>query len=177
MKKPILILLIILIFVSISAFLFTNSGYGHKIMGEIKARGIIDYNVAEAVEMATNKCSQCHSIDQIKKYCDRCGPPFIVVVHNMRKYAIPQWKERNRDTQLSNITDSQASAIVQVWNATIGNWEHGWKREDIERLLEGDKPLVALLNTPFEKRKIESSLSSGEMTHAEKFQREKMGVK
>ena len=177
MKKLILILLVILIFIPISVFFFTKGGYGQKIMGEIKARGIIAYNVSEAVEMATNKCSQCHAIDQIKKYCDRCGPPFIVVVHNMRKYAIPQWRERNRDTQLSDITDSQAAAIVQVWNATIGNWEKGFKRDDIERLLEGDKPLIALLNTPFEKRKIESSLSKGEMTHAEKFQRGLMEVK
>ncbi len=177
MKKPVLILLVILVFIAISAVFFIKGDYGQKIMGEIKARGIIEYNVAEAVEMATNKCSQCHAIDQIKRYCDRCGPPFIVVVHNMRKYEIPQRRNRDSKLKISDITDSQAAAIVQVWNATIGNWEKGFKREDIERLLEGDKPLIALLNTPFEKRKIESSLSTGEMTHAEKFQREKMGVK
>ena len=176
MKKPILILLIILIFISISAFLITKGGYGQKIMSEIKAKGFIEYNVAEAVEMATNKCSQCHSIDNIKRYCDRCGPPFIVVVHNMRKYEIPQRRNRDSKLKISDITDSQAAAIVQVWNATIGNWEKGFRKEDIERLLEGDKPLLALLNTPFEKRKIENSLSNGEMTHAEKFQREKMEV-
>ena len=178
MKKPTLILisLLILIIILIIVLSFTKGGYAERIIDEIKARGIMEYTAAEAVEMAINKCTQCHTLDNIKKYCDRCGPPFIVVVHQMKKYAIPQWRQKYPKSRISDITDFQAATIVQVWNSSIGNWEKGWRKEDLEKLLEGDQPLLRLLNTPAEDRKIERALSKEEMSPAEKYQREMMGV-
>ena len=177
MKRPILILIIILILIAAGAFFFTKSGYSQKVMGEIKARGLMEYTTGEAIEMTLNKCSQCHSVEQIKKYCDRCGPPFIVVVHNMTKHAIPMWRAKYPKRKISDITDSQAAAIVQVWNGTIGNWEKGWRREDMERMLEGNQALLKLLHTPVEQRKIEKAISKEEMSPAEKYQREMLNMK
>lgn len=177
MKRFILLLIPIVVLIIIVILFFTKGGYAQRIIGEIKARGLMEYTDGEAVEIAINKCTQCHALDNIKKYCDRCGPPFIVVVHQMRRYAIPQWRQKYPKSRISDITDSQAVAIVQVWNSSIGNWEKGWRKEDLEKLLEGDQPLLRLLNTPSEKRKIERALSKEEMSPAEKYQREMTGVK
>src|SRR4030067_3876544 len=94
MKRPVLILLIISLLIAAGAFFFTKSGYSQKVIGEIKARGLMEYTTGEAIEMTLNKCSKCHSTDQIKKYCDRGGPPFLVVVHTMTNYAIPMWRTK-----------------------------------------------------------------------------------
>lgn len=177
MKKRILIPALILVTVSLSTGVLTWGGYGDKIIGEIKARGLMEYTAEESIEMAVKKCTQCHTIDNVKNYCDRCGPPFIVVIHSMRKYAIPAWKQKYPDSKISEITDSQAVAITQVWNATIGNWEKGWNKKDLEKLLEGDQPLLVLLNTPSEERRIERAISKEVMSPSEKYQREMMDVK
>ena len=86
------------------------------------------------------------------------------------------WRAKYPKAKISDITDSQAVAIVQVWNGTIGNWEKGWKKEDLERLLEGNQALLKLLNTPVEQRKIEKAISKEEMSPAEKYQREMLNM-
>ena len=53
-------------------------------------------------------------------------------------------------------------AIVQVWNALIGNWESDFREQDILKLI-GHYPLLAkLFKTPVEERKIEATLSGQE---------------
>jgi hypothetical protein len=59
---------------------------------------------------------------------------------------------------LHDISDTEAATIVQVWNALIGNWEEGWRKEDLITLLEGDAALIDLVSVPPSDRKIEAAL-------------------
>ena len=34
-------------------------------------------------------------------------------------------------------SDAELTAIVQVWNALVGNWEGDWRQKDIKRMLRG----------------------------------------
>ncbi len=128
-----------------------------RAIAELKAQGYIPYTPSEAQALAVTKCSQCHSTERISKYCFRCGPPLIVVVHNMR--TLIRLERAKGKKGIEDYTDAQAVAIAQVWNALVGNWEDTWRRQDIVKLLEGDKALLELLDTPIEERHIEVALS------------------
>ena len=65
---------------------------------------------------------------------------------------------RKKGKDVKQLTDAEVVAIVQVWNAIIGNWDDDWRKKDIERMLDGDTALLALLATPVEDRPIESAL-------------------
>ncbi|MBI3397682.1 MAG: hypothetical protein HY026_00330 [Deltaproteobacteria bacterium] len=129
--------------------------WGKDAIRLLKAGGYIQYNVAEATELAHKKCAQCHSIDKTAKYCMRCGPPFVVVVHNMKTFIAQQ---KNKLAGLEDIKDGEAVAITQVWNALVGNWEDTWRKEDLTKLLDNDTPLLKLMNTPVKERWIEVAL-------------------
>ena len=135
----------------------TSGLYKEKILLALKAYGYMEYTPDEAVSLAYTKCSACHNMDKITKYCMRCGPPFIVVVHNMRTLLVLEKAKAGKE-YLPNITDAEAVAISQVWSGLIGNWEEGWRKEDLKKLLKGDKALTELLDTPFSQRKIEQAL-------------------
>lgn len=124
---------------------------------KLKADGYMAYTPAEAQVLAYTKCGQCHDTDRIAKYCMRCGPPLIVVVHNM-KAVIGAERAKGRHG-MEGYTDAQAVAIAQVWNALVGNWEDTWRRQDLVKLLEGDVALIKLLDTPVKQRAIEAALA------------------
>ena len=153
MKSKYLFVLTILL---LSGF-FAAWTYKEKIVLSLKANGYLEFTPDEAVTLAYTKCGTCHNIDKITKYCFRCGPPFIVVVHNMKKLTTLERKKPGRES-LPDFTDAEAAAITQVWNALIGNWEEGWRKEDIEKLMKGDDALIRLLHTSQSNRKIEQAL-------------------
>lgn len=127
-------------------------------LGLLKANGYIDYTPNEAYKLARRICTQCHSDDRIKLYCPRCGPPFIAVVPHMQGF-IQNYKTTKPDLLLENITEAQAVAIAQVWNALVGNWEGDFREKDMEKLVGRYPLLLALYKTPVEKRPIESALA------------------
>ena len=150
MKKGVIIILLV------AAIFFVAAVIGGKgAVRLLKAEGYLKYTVAEAVELAHKKCVQCHSIDKTAKYCMRCGPPFVVVVHNMRTL-IAKDKDKYRD--IEDIRDGEAVAIAQVWNALVGNWEDTWRKEDLKKLLENDALLIKLVDTSVKDREIEVAL-------------------
>lgn len=153
MKSKYLFVLTVLL---LSGF-FTAWTFKEKIVSSLKAKGCIEFTPDEAVTLAYSKCGTCHNIDKITKYCFRCGPPFIVVVHNMKKLTALERQKPGREG-LPDFTDAESVAIAQVWNALIGNWEEGWRKEDMEKLLKGDEALIKLLHTPQTSRKIELAL-------------------
>ena len=130
---------------------------GSNIIKEVKARGYIAYTPEEATELAYQRCSVCHTEEKILKYCTRCGPPFIVVTHNMRRY-IELSNAQDKDLNLRQFTDAEIVAISQVWNALVGNWESDWPLKDLRKLLDGDAALIRLLDTPVQYRNIEAAL-------------------
>lgn len=73
------------ILVFMGGVLLVHGGIKDKAFSFVKARGYLEYTHVEAQELAYTKCKQCHPIDKVTKYCMRCGPPFIVVAHNMKK--------------------------------------------------------------------------------------------
>jgi len=117
------------------------------VLSTIKARGYLEYSPDEAISLAYSKCSGCHNSAKITNYCFRCGPPFVVVVRNMRTLLALEKSKPGREG-LSDISDTEAVTIVQVWNALIGNWEEGWRKEDLIKMLEGDAALIKLVNPP-----------------------------
>jgi hypothetical protein len=134
---------------------------GNHIVSEAKANGIIEYKPVEAYVMAKRICTQCHTDERIKKYCDRCGPPFIAVVPHMQTF-IENYKVAKPGLQIENITEHQGATIVQVWNAIIGNWEKDFRKDDILKLIGPYEELKALYATPVEKRPIEAALMGRE---------------
>lgn len=153
MKSKYLIVLSVLLLAGV----VTTWTYRDKIVLHLKGKGYLEYTPDEAVTLAYTKCGTCHSIDKITKYCFRCGPPFIVVVHNMKELIEIERVKPGRES-LPAITDAEGVAIAQVWNALIGNWEEGWRKEDLKRLMKNDEALVKLLDTPQSQRKIEMAL-------------------
>lgn len=129
--------------------------------GEIKARlqseGYIEYTTDEAISLAYSKCSTCHSAVKITNYCFRCGPPFIVVVRNMRTLLALE-RQKAGKSFLPDISDAEAVVITQVWNALLGNWEDSWRKKDLIKMLEKDEALKNLLDTPPADRNIEKAL-------------------
>jgi hypothetical protein len=65
---------------------FVPNSLGRAIITEAKAMGYIAYTPDEAIALAYERCSTCHTEEKMLKYCSRCGPPFIVVAHFMKKY-------------------------------------------------------------------------------------------
>jgi len=129
------------------------------VLATLKANGYIDYTPIEAYKLARRICTQCHTDERIKMYCPRCGPPFVAVVPHMQSFIL-NYKTSRPDLVIENISEVQAVAIVQVWNALVGNWEKDFRARDIERLIGRYPSLIALYKTPVEKRPIESALAT-----------------
>lgn len=158
-KKSILISLIgfgILAFVIFALGYFQNPASSY-ILSEAKALGYIDYTPMEARTLAKKICTQCHSDERIKLYCPRCGPPFVAVVPHMQTF-IDNYKTTKPELEFISITEHQAVAIVQVWNALVGNWEQDFREQDMLKLIGHYEKLQALYKTPVEQRKIEYAL-------------------
>ncbi|MBI5182277.1 MAG: hypothetical protein HZA06_05160 [Nitrospirae bacterium] len=156
MKRLLIIIGIIMITAILAAFI--PGSYGGRMLEKAKSLGYIEYAPKEAEQLAVVRCSQCHNLDKVTKYCFRCGPPLIVVVHNMKAF-VALWQNKFPEQQVPNLTDAEAVAIAQVWSALIGNWEDGWNKSDLIKLLENDKAMLRLLNTPIKERKIEAGLA------------------
>lgn len=131
------------------------------VVREAKAAGYVEYEPMEAYKMANTICTQCHTNERIKMYCPRCGPPFVAVVPHMQAF-IDNYKVTKPDLEITNITEAQAVAIVQVWNALVGNWESDFREQDILKLIGGYRQLAALYKTPVAERRIESALAGRE---------------
>jgi len=130
---------------------------GEKILAEAKYRGYLSYTTDEAVTLAYKRCTTCHPAEKMLKYCSRCGPPFIVVTHSMKKYT----ELMNRQGgQFKPFSDAEAIAITQAWNGMVGNWEPDWATKDIHKLLQGDQALIRLAKTPLHERPIELALKN-----------------
>lgn len=137
-------------------FVIPNSVSG-TIISKAKAKGYLAYSPEEAVALAYRRCTGCHTEEKIVKYCARCGPPFVVVAHFMKKY-IEITNQQNNGITVETFTDAELVAITQVWNGLIGNWESDWPRKDLKKLLAGDRSLIRLLETPVVQRPIEMKL-------------------
>ncbi|MDH5478493.1 MAG: hypothetical protein OEY50_09180 [Nitrospinota bacterium] len=179
-KKSIVIVSLVLLALLIAGVVFIPNPVGARIMSEAKANGYIQYHPLEAYDMARMICTQCHSDERIKMYCPRCGPPFVAVVPHMQTF-IENYRKTKPDVQFVNITEPQAVAIVQVWNALVGNWEKDFREQDILKLIGHYDQLKALYLTPVDQRPIEAFLSGreelkiGHMTGLEQMQR-KLGT-
>jgi len=128
------------------------------VVNEAKASGYLQYTPAEAYDMAKFVCTQCHTVERIKLYCPRCGPPFVALVPHMQTF-IDNFRQTKPNLELVNVTQPQAVAIVQVWNALVGNWEADFREQDIIKLIGQYDKLVELYLTPVGKRPIEVALN------------------
>ncbi|MFV2081899.1 MAG: hypothetical protein ACC669_08530 [bacterium] len=157
MKKGTLIAFL-LFFIGLSMvglLILVPNPLGRAIVQTAKAKGYLPYTPAEAITLAYNRCTTCHEEEKIIKYCARCGPPFIVVIHFMRKNVeIANSQGKN----VKPFSDAELITITQVWNALVGNWESDWPRKDIKKLLGGDRALIRLFETPVAERPIEVAL-------------------
>ncbi len=149
--------LIVALMGATALILFVPNSLGKAIITEAKATGYIDYTPEEAIALAYERCSTCHTEQKMLKYCSRCGPPFIVVVHFMKKYT-EITNAQNKGLDLKQFSDAEVVAIAQAWNALIGNWESDWPEKDLRKLLDKDKALTNLLATPAAQRPIEAAL-------------------
>jgi hypothetical protein len=136
---------------------FVPNSLGRALIKEAKAYGYIAYTPEEAIALAYERCSTCHSEEKMLKYCSRCGPPFIVVAHFMKKYT-EITNAQNKHINLEQFSDAEIVAIAQAWNALIGNWESDWPERDLRKLLAKDRALIDLLALPVEQRPIEAAL-------------------
>ena len=130
---------------------------GKLILAEAKYRGYLSYTTDEAVTLAYKRCTTCHPAEKMLKYCSRCGPPFIVVTHSMKKYTELM---NQQGGQFKPFSDAEAVAITQAWNGMVGNWEPDWATKDIHKLLQGDQALIRLAETPLQERPIELALKN-----------------
>jgi len=174
MKRSVLItgLLLFIIASMAGLLILTPNPLGEKILKEVKAMGYLSYTPTEATTLAYNRCTTCHGEEKVLKYCSRCGPPFIVTVHFMKKYVEIANTQGKKIRQFS---DAELVTITQVWNALIGNWERDWPRKDIKKLLENDRALIHLFETPVDERPIEAALKdkSAPGSYKEVIQRSK----
>ncbi len=131
--------------------------YKDNILFDLKARGYLEYTTDEAVELAYDKCDRCHSIEKAVNYCPRCGPPFVIAIHNM-KILIAKGVGNPGVKGFPTISDAEAVAITEVWNGLVGNWEEGWRKDDLIKMLQGDQALIDLLEIYPQNRPIESKL-------------------
>ncbi len=141
--------------VVVAGLLLIPNPAGSWILDEAKLRGYAAYTPDEAITLAYTRCTNCHQVEKILQYCSRCGPPFAVVTHTMKKYV----EMANINTkQIEQFTDAELVAITQVWNGLVGNWEGDWRQKDITRLLGNDQAMIRLVETPVEERPIEAAL-------------------
>ena len=156
MKKRLLLAgLLLFIAVLIGGVLLTPNPLGRHVLAASKAKGYVAYSPDEAIALAYSRCTTCHEADKILQYCSRCGPPFVVVAHAMKKYV----ELSNLDKKMVRpFSDAELAAIVQVWNALVGNWEGDWRQKDIKRMLRGDRALIRLVETSRDERPIEMAL-------------------
>lgn len=155
----------------------TNNPVSAYVERTAKAGGYMEYSPGEAYDLAHEICTQCHGVDRIKLYCPRCGPPFIAVVPHMQTF-IENFRKAKPNLSFRNITESQAAAIVQVWNALVGNWEGDFREQDILKLIGHYEKLVELYKTPVRERSVEWALSGrdelkiGHMSHQMEMQKD-----
>ena len=149
--------LFVAVLVTAALVVLVPNSLGKAFIKEAKAMGYIAYTPDEAIKLAYERCSTCHSEEKMLKYCTRCGPPFIVVAHFMKKYT-EITNAQNKDLNLKQFSDAEIVAIAQARNALIGNWESDWPEKDLRKLLDKDKALIDLLATPVTKRPIEAAL-------------------
>ena len=152
--KKYLIAGVIVALVAVAVLLIPNS-LKSQVLSEAKYRGYLDYTPNEAVTLAYTRCTGCHEIEKTLKFCATCGPPFVITIHSMKKY-IEVMNERGADYR--QFSDSELVAITQVWNALVGNWEHGSRQKDLIKMLQGEVALIKLVKTPKEERPIEAAL-------------------
>jgi len=148
------------LFLAVSALVATlliPNPIGQQILAGAKSKGYLSYSPEEATALAYSRCTTCHRAEKILQYCSRCGPPFVVVAHSMRKYIELSNLDSNK---IKKFSDAELIAIVQVWNALVGNWESDWRQKDIVRLLQNDDALIRLAKTPVEDRPIEVALKN-----------------
>lgn len=159
MKKTKISLLIFLGIIVLPVLLMaTPNSLGERIKEEARAQGYMEYTPMQAKKLAETRCTQCHEVDRIAKYCSRCGPPFIVVITHMKRL-MKQFMEREPGKKITGLTKPQELAVVQAWNAMVGNWEADFRREDMVAMIgKNNEHLLALLDTPMEQRKIERGL-------------------
>jgi hypothetical protein len=146
-----------LLFVTVAVlglFLVPNP-LGGSVLAAAKAHGYLAYTLEEATTLAYERCTKCHGAERMLQYCSRCGPPFVVVAQAMKKYV--ELSNLDGDT-VKPFSDAELTAIVQVWNALVGNWEGEWRQQDIKRMLGGDRSLIRLLETAPDERPIEMAL-------------------
>lgn len=156
-RKGLIAVAVFVVLAVLAAVAVGFTPYGNGVKQHLRSAGYLAYTPETAKVLAMERCIQCHDLDKTLRYCSRCGPPLIVVVHNMKAYEAT-WRQQYPNTPITPITDADAVAITQVWNALIGNWENTWAPKDMEKMLQGDKALVDLLRTPKEKRPIEMAL-------------------
>lgn len=149
--------LFIFVIVAATGAVLIPNPLGAQILAEAKYRGYLAYTPDEAVTLAYNRCTTCHPAEKMLKYCSRCGPPFVVVSHSMKKYTELMIQKGGAFRPFS---DAEVVAITQVWNGLVGNWEPDWGTKDINKLLQGDQALIRLAETPIEKRPIETALKN-----------------
>lgn len=150
-------IIFILVIVAAIATVFIPNPLGKQILAEVKYRGYLPYTTDEAVTLAYTRCTTCHPADKMLKYCSRCGPPFVVVTHSMKKYTALM---NEQGGQFKPFSDAEAVAITQVWNGLVGNWEPDWGMKDVSKLLQGDQALIRLAKTPVNERPIEMALKN-----------------
>ncbi|HUW25117.1 MAG TPA: hypothetical protein VMW07_01170 [Gallionella sp.] len=160
--------LLVVIVVAIGLVAIPNP-LSRQILAEAKYRGYLAYTTDEAVSLAYTRCTTCHPADKMLKYCNRCGPPFVVVTHSMKKYAELM---NQQGGQFKPFSDAEAVAITQAWNGLVGNWEPDWGSKDVQKLLQGDQALIRLAETPIDKRPIEMALKNKQAPGTEKVNRE-----
>ena len=147
--------LLLFITVVLGGLLLTPNPLGRHVLAEAKAKGYLAYTPEEAITLAYGRCTTCHGVEQVLQYCSRCGPPFVVVAQAMKKYV----ELSNLDSdRVKPFSDAELTAIVQVWNALVGNWEGDWRQKDIKRMLRGDQALIRLVETSRDDRPIEVAL-------------------
>lgn len=154
MKKTLWLAALSLVAAAIGVLAIPNP-LGAEMLAEAKYRGYLAYTADEAVTIAYGRCTTCHNAEKMLRYCSRCGPPFIVVSHSMKKYV--ELLQAKND-QIKPLSDAELVAITQAWNGLIGNWEPDWGLKDIRKLLQGDVALTRLAETPLEGRPIEMAL-------------------
>jgi hypothetical protein len=141
--------------VAMIGLLLVPNPLGSRVLAAAKAQGYLAYTGEEATALAYGRCTTCHGAERMLQYCSRCGPPFVVVAQAMKKYV----ELSNLDGEtVKPFSDAELTAIVQVWNALVGNWEGDWRRQDIKRMLGGDPALISLLETSPDERPIEVAL-------------------
>lgn len=163
-------LFILVIVVAIAAMAIPNP-LSRLVMAEAKYRGYVPYTTDEAVTLAYTRCTTCHPAEKMLKYCSRCGPPFIVVTHSMKKYTELMIQKGG---QFKPFSDAEAIAITQVWNGLVGNWEPDWGSKDVHKLLQGDQALIRLAETPVNERPIEAALINKQAPGSHKEDRKSM---